>query len=1012
MFLCWHAPLAVLVGLRDGFAVKRDRLKNLRDLTLLGALTLGSGILLRRSLRKLRCGVGRTGSPESGLDLASVIGHSGDAITSATLEGVLTGWNPGAEKLYGHSMDEAVGRTVWEAMRPLGSADVVTRNISRVKRGETVGPFDAVHHARDGRPLHVSVTLSPIKDPAGEVVGIFAVNRDIAERKKGEEALKENEERYRRLVENSPETVAVLREGKIVFINAAGAKLAGAYSPEDLIGKPYLDFVHPDFREAVRARVEKALEGEHAELFEEKLLRLDGSTVDVEATAMPSMYKGKPAVQSIIRDITERKQAEEALKESEERYRAVMEQSTEAIWLFDPDSKEVLESNTAFQELLGYTAEELCGMTNYDFVAHSKEDIDAAVRQKVRDGEDLPSERKYRRKDGTLLDVEVNGTVISYGDKEVVCSVARDLTERKETEEALKESEERFRTAFENAPIGVALVDLSRRYLRVNYALCEMLGYSEEELLEKTSQEITHPEDLEKSAERTRQALENEVGSYHLEKRYIHADGHVVWAISSVSLVQDSEGNPDHFVSLFQDVTERRALEERLEYQAFHDSLTGIPNRALFTDRLEHALSRLNRRKDPIAVLFVDLDNFKHVNDSLGHEAGDRLLVAAAERLRESVRPEDTVARLGGDEFTVLLEGIVDRGGAARAAERISRSMQAPFHLDGREIFTGVSIGIALTDAIPEETEDLLKNADLALYSAKRKGRSRYEFFEEELDAQLREHLELEGDLRRAIEREEFRIYYQPKISISTGEIVSLEALVRWEHPERGLLEPDEFLPVAEESDLIVQIGEWVLDEVCRQGRAWQERYPGESTPRVCTNISPRQFLHTNLVDRVAEVLQESGLEAGRLSLEIDEGILMEDAEANVEKLTALNDLGLHIVIDDFGTAYSSLAQLKNLPLNILKIDRSLVVKLGEEPEDKAIVKAMIQLAQALGWAVTAQGVESYEQLATLRELGCDIVQGYYFTRPVTVEEATVLLEEFSQHSALDEFAAGPPREE
>ncbi len=987
--------------------MKRERLKDLRDLTLLKALTLGGGVLLRRSFGKLVRGVRRADSPKAGLVLTSAIEHSGDAITSATLEGVLTGWNLGARRLYGYSAEETIGRPIWEVMRPLGGADVVARNISKIKRGETVGPFDAVHHARDGRPLHVSVTLSPIKDPTGEVVGVFAVNRDVTERKEAEEALKESEERFRRLTQAAFEGIAVNENGKISYANLAYADMFG-YEVSELRSMEVLELHPPETRDEVRQKISSG----YGEPYESKGLRKDGTTFDVEIRGRTITYEDRFVRVTSIRDITERKEAEEALKESEERYRAVMEQSTEAIWLFDPDSKEVLESNTAFQGLLGYSGEELRGMTNYDFVAHNKEDIDAAVRQKVRDGEDLPSERKYRRKDGTLLDVEVNGTVISYGDKEVVCSVARDLTERKEAEEALKESEERFRSAFEDAPVGVAFVDLNRRYLRVNHALREMLGYSEEELLEKTSREITHPEDLEKSAERTRLVLENEAGSSHLEKRYMHADGHVVWVLSSVSLVQDSGGNPDHFVALFQDVTERKALEERLEHQAFHDSLTDLPNRALFTDRLGHALSRLNRRKEPIAVLFVDLDNFKHVNDSLGHEAGDRLLVTAAKRLRKSVRPEDTVARLGGDEFTVLLEGIVDRGGAERAAERISRSMQAPFNLDGREIFTGVSIGIALTDTIPKETEDLLKNADLALYSAKRKGRNRYEFFEEELDAQLREHLELEGDLRRAIEREEFRIYYQPKISISTGEIVSLEALVRWEHPERGLLEPNEFLPVAEESDLIVQIGEWVLDEVCRQGRAWQERYPEESTPRVCTNISPKQFLYTDLVDRIAETLQESGLEAGRLSLEIDEGILMGDAEANVEKLTALNDLGIHIVIDDFGTAYSSLAQLKNLPLNILKIDRSLVIKLGEEPEDKAIVSAMIQLAQALGWAVTAQGVENDEQLAMLRELGCDIVQGYYFTRPVTVEEATVLLEEFSQRLALGELAAGPSREE
>ena len=995
--------------------MKRERLKDLRDLTLLKALTLGGGVLLRRSFRKLGRGVRRADSSKARLDLASAIEQTGDAITSSTLEGVLTGWNLGAQRLYGCSAEEAMGRAVWEVMRPLGGADVVARNISKVKRGETVGPFDAVHYTRDGRPRYVSVTLSPVRGPEGEVVNVLAVNRDVTERVEAEETSRSSEAR---LVE--AQRVAQLgswewnmRTGEQSWSDEV-YRIVG-YEPGAFVPtfEKLMEVVHPNDRELVRQFTGDVLRQSKPSDLEHRVVRPDGEVRMVNCRAEAVLdEEGEPLrMIGTVYDVTGRKKAEEELKESEERYRAVLKQSAESIYLFDPETKRVLEANAAFQELLGYTSEELLETRIYDFIAADHEDIDENVRRDLREGQRF-GERTYRRKDGSMVDVEVSMSAIPYDGNEVLCVVARDVTERKEAEEALSESEERFRSAFEDAPVGVALVGLDRRYLRVNRALCEMLGYSEEELLEKTSTEITHPDDLEKSAERTRLVLENEAGSSHLEKRYIHADGHVVWVLSSVSLVQDSGGNPDHFVALFQDVTERRALEERLEYQAFHDPLTDLPNRALFTDRLGHALARLNRRKEPIAVLFVDLDNFKHVNDSLGHEAGDRLLVAAAERLRESVRPEDTVARLGGDEFTVLLEGIVDWDGADRAAERISRSMQAPFHLDGREIFTGVSIGVAITDTIPEEIEDLLKNADLALYSAKRKGRNRYEFFEEALDAHLREHLKLEGDLRRAIEREEFRIYYQPKISVSTGEIVSLEALVRWEHPERGLLEPNEFLPVAEESDLIVQIGEWVLDEMCRQGRAWQERYPEESTPRVCTNISPRQFLHTNLVDRVAVALQESGLEAGRLSLEIDEGILMEDADANVEKLTALNDLGIHIVIDDFGTAYSSLAQLKNLPLNILKIDRSLVIELGEKPEDKAIVAAMIQLAHALGWAVTAQGVESDEQLAMLRELGCDIVQGYYFTRPVTVEEATVLLEEFSQRLALGELAAGPSREE
>jgi diguanylate cyclase (GGDEF)-like protein/PAS domain S-box-containing protein len=560
-------------------------------------------------------------------------------------------------------------------------------------------------------------------------------------------------------------------------------------------------------------------------------------------------------------------------------------------------------------------------------------------------------------------------------------------------EEPLRKSEETFGSVFENAPIGVALVGLDMRYLRVNRAMCEMLGYSEEEMLKKTTPELIHPEDREISARCANQAIEKGLGNYTLERRYVRADGRVAWNLTSVSLIQDGQGNPSRFVCLHQDITERKELEKRLEQQAFHDHLTGLANRALLMDRIEQAVARLGRRRGPIAVLFMDLDNFKVINDSLGHEVGDRVLVEVSRRLKECVRPKDTVARFGGDEFVILLEGITDLSGALRVVERINEALSVPFRFEGYEVFVGTSIGIASATDAPGESEDLLRDADLALYAAKKKGKAQYRFFDESMGIEALKRLELEGGLRKALEREEFRVYYQPKISVSTGEIVSLEALIRWEHPERGLLEPDDFLPVAEESGLIVQIGEWVLDEVCRQGREWQVRFADHSPPRVCTNVSARQFLQTDVVGRVTDALRKSGLRAQGLSLEVPEGVLMNDPESNVEKLTALKDLGIHIVIDDFGTAYSSLSYLKNFPLNFLKVDRSLVVELGEKSEDKAIVAAMIDLAHALGWAVTAQGVETHEQLAVLRELGCDIVQGYYFSRPVTSEEATELLE-------------------
>jgi len=962
----------------------------------LRALRLGSGILLRQASRRLReitrRGVGRGSGLVQEMRYRTVIEQSPMAMHVFAPDGTSLLANGAWNELWNLGEGETPEGTnvfVDEQLRAAGLVTYVEDSINGL-RPITTPPlfYDPTRSGRKGRARWLQASVYPAQDEGGRLLETTLVIEDVTERKEAEQKLWESEERLRILTEAAFEGIAINENGKILDANRAYADMFGYEVPE-VRGMPVLELHPPQTRDKVWQKISSGYD----EPYETKGLRKDGTTFDVEIRGKTILYEDRFVRVTAIRDITERKRAEEKLKESEERYRAVMEQSTESIWLFDPNTKQVLEPNTSFQRLLGYTAEELRNMTNYDFVAHSDEDIDETVRQKVRKEDSSPRERKYRRKDGTLLDVEVNGTLISYQGKEVVCSVARDLTERKETEARLRESEERFRSAFEDAPVGAAIVDLDRRYLQVNRALCEMLGYSEEELVGKTSPEVTHPEDLKASADRARRVLEEGDGNYVLEKRYVHADGHVVWALSGISLVRDAHGNPDHFVSLFQDVTERKALEERLEHQAFHDSLTSLANRGLFMDRLEHALARLDRGREPIAVLFMDLDNFKVVNDSLGHEVGDKLLGEVAGRLKECVRPEDTAARFGGDEFVILLEGIADLGGATRVADRITDALTAPFDFEGREIFISTSIGIVLADEAPDEPGDLLRKADLALYRAKEKGRDRYEVFDVSMGTMALERLEMESALRRALERGEFRIYYQPKISVSDGRIVSLEALIRWEHPERGLLEPGEFLPVAEETGLIVQIGEWVLDEVCRQGWEWQQRFSEPSPPRVCANVSPRQFLQTDFIDKVIETLRSSGLRAQGLSLEIAEGILMDEPESNIEKLTMLNDLGIHIVIDDFGTAYSSLAHLKNFPLNILKIDRSLTVKLGEEPEDEAIVSAMINLAQALGWVVTAQGVENEEQLALLRKMGCDIVQGYYFTRPVTSEEATALLE-------------------
>ncbi len=437
----------------------------------------------------------------------------------------------------------------------------------------------------------------------------------------------------------------------------------------------------------------------------------------------------------------------------------------------------------------------------------------------------------------------------------------------------------------------------------------------------------------------------------------------------------------------------RKAREEKLAHQAFHDPLTSLPNRALFMDRLAFAFARRHPKQPLVGILFIDLDRFKLINDSLGHQAGDRLLAAAADRLRGCVRPEDTLARLGGDEFAVLIEALPGLADATAVAQRIATELRAPFDFDGREVFASASVGIALADARSGRPDELLRDADLAMYQAKKNGKARFDVFHPSMNAQALEHLELETDLRRAVEREELRLHYQPLVAPESGRIVEVEALVRWEHPHRGLLGPGVFVPIAEETGLIVGIGDWVLREACAQARAWQARFPSEPPLMVSVNLSARQLQQADLVDRVAAALRETGLDASSVKLEITESAVIEDSETIVGRLLALKALGLRLAVDDFGSGCSSLNHLKRLPIDSVKIDRSFVEGIGRNPVDAGIVRAVVDVARTLNLTVTAEGIETPEQLAQVRALGCDRGQGFYVARPAPAELMSALLE-------------------
>ena len=442
----------------------------------------------------------------------------------------------------------------------------------------------------------------------------------------------------------------------------------------------------------------------------------------------------------------------------------------------------------------------------------------------------------------------------------------------------------------------------------------------------------------------------------------------------------------------FRDITERKGLEQRLTQQALHDPLTGLPNRTLFMNRLELAMARGRRRESKVAVLFVDLDNFKFVNDSLGHEAGDLLLVAVSKRVRPCLRSEDTIARLGGDEFAVLLEDVKDTSEPAHVADRIVEELRVPFTLGHQQVFITPSIGIAMGDYSHDSPEHLLREADLAMYRAKKEGKARHWVFDPSMEAETMERLRLENDLRLALERNEFRVRYQPVVHLGTGRVIGMEALVRWEHPERGLILPDEFVPLAEEIGLIIPIGRWVLREACRQARKWRERYPAGPPLSMGVNLSARQLRSSDLVEDVEGLLRETGLHPEHLILEITESAVVGEEKHRIGTLRRLQALGVRFALDDFGTGYSSLSYLKRLPVSLLKIDRSFVERIGQDAEDEVLVAGIVYVASGLGLSVLAEGVETYEQLAWVKSLGCELAQGYYFAEPLSSEGAGELL--------------------
>ena len=944
----------------------------------------------------------------------AVIESSSEIIKVVDPDGTLLYANPAFGRLLGYDLGEVVGNNVLDYVHPEDLPHVKEKTgRALAESGVARNILEYRFRHKDGSWVWVeSVGTYLLDDPT--IDGVVVNSRDITLRKENESKLREAEESLRSAFEDAAIGMALVSlpspspelDRRYLRVNRALCEMLG-YTEQQLLSVTSTEVTYPADLDYSRARMEQMLCGEESKYtVQKRYVRSDGNLVcALLNVSLIRNVEGNPShFVSQFQDITKRKKAEEELKESERRYATLISNAHAYVYRHRTGPGWPMEFVSEYaRKLTGYDPEDLLsGKVSYeDLIPEQERQV---VREEVQDA--LAGHRGFElhytilRKDGETRRVKEHGQGVygQDGGAEAVEGLVYDVTEEAMVQERLQEAEERYRTLVESIPAITYIREPSGEpgpnrtiYLSPQHEF--IAGYALEESLEPGHRiEVIHPHDRERVLAEDRRV--NETGEpFSMEYRQFTKDGRILWLRDDSTLVRDEQDNPKYWLGVQYDVTSRKTLESQLEHQAMHDNLTDLPNRQLFVDRLGHALERTRRHQSKVAVLFMDLDGFKVVNDSLGHKTGDRLLVDVSERLQRVLRPEDTLARFGGDEFVVLVEDIDGANGAVRVAERLTEVLRERFVREGRELFVSASIGIALGNAPIKTSEDLLRDSDTAMYKAKSDS-SDYQLYDPGMHERVVNRLELENDLRRAIEAEEFVIHYQPIVRARTREIWGVEALVRWSHPEKGLLNPSEFVPVAEESGLIIPIGEQVLEEACRLARVLQEQHTRFPPLVMCVNLSARQLRRPDLANTIERTIGQTGIEPRSLSLDVTETSYIQVMEGNTAALDRLKKLGVRISIDDFGVGYSSLSYLKRLPADTLKIDKSFVAGLGANVEDTALVGMVVDLAHTLGMEVVAEGVEDEDQLALISEMDCDFAQGFYFSKPLPYEDLLKLVEE------------------
>lgn len=888
--------------------------------------------------------------------------------------------NPAMARILGYpSVDALMRESVLHPGLDYVEPEQGRRIADRLLRGERIEQERSRVRRRDGRLIWISENAHPVLAGDGRVLFHEGTVVDITGQVESAAALRESDQLYRAVIEHSHDGIFLIQYGVLVYANAALARSLG-YAVAEIVGREYIELVAPEDREAQGERRSMREAGSReTQRFEVTLLASDGSRRVFDVSAAAVDYRDGIASTGIARDVTEQRVQEARVREAERRYREIFEKSPIGLFRAAVDGT-VTAANNPLARMLGYRdAASLCEQSSMIDRHLAAPEVREGLFERLRaEGVIDRLRTEVRRADGSRLDIEARLVLdVGAGGEECVLGSVLDVSERLRAERALADSESRFRALVEHSHVGV-FVCRDDHYTYVNHAFASMLGFDDADLIGHSVSETVASE----HAERTRQWHAFVMGgvreSADFETCLVRRDGTQRFVVVTIAALE-LDGTRQ-LTGTVRDVTAHRLTEMRLRFHATHDVLTGLPNRLHFNQRLQAMLAEARQHgRHEYAVLFLDLDGFKLINDSLGHAAGDRLLVAIATRLTEAMGGDALLARYGGDEFTVLPHGRCDRLRGEELARRLLSEFGEPFVVDDQKIYSGASVGVVLGRSDYRLPDQILRDADNAMYRAKAKGKASYVVFDETMHAAAQARFRLETELRPALRRGEFRIHYQPIVDASSGEIGGFEALLRWAHPTKGLVSASEFLPVAEEAGLLAEIDWWVLERTCECLLKWQDRWPQAQRLRANINIGERQLSDPSLPLAVGQILRRSGIAPGMITFEVTENAFRNGRERAADALAALKELGVGLVLDDFGTGYSSLASFTDSPFDGLKLDRSFVVDMVGNPRHYAIVRMIVTFAEALGLGLTAEGVETEAQARMLSTLGVLRQQGFLY---------------------------------